>query len=202
MVYGFGIFDGKKARGNPIYGFWSRMIERCYSEKTQARHKGYRGITVSVKWRLYSDFEKWSNTRYRTDWCLDKDIFGKNCYSPDSCAYLPSEINMIFMFRDKKDLPLGVYYKQPSKGMTNERTKPYVADMSYFKENKKSVHCTTPKEAHNLWKNFQSDKILKIANTFKSVLEERVYNRLVLISEKISSCQGEIIDLRSFCKEF
>ena len=88
--------DGKIVKE---YDLWKRILERCFSEKYQARQPTYKGCHVSNKFLNYSYFYDWCQEQVgfgKVDekgrgWCLDKDILftGNKTYSETACVFVP-----------------------------------------------------------------------------------------------------------------
>lgn len=107
LVHGVGINDAdysvREKRGDgsrricPIYGTWSRMLKRCYSEKYQAGQKTYIGCTVCEGWLTFSTFRKWMLTQNWKGKHLDKDVVtpGNRIYGPNTCCFIPQGLNNI-----------------------------------------------------------------------------------------------------------
>lgn len=156
MVHGFGIYDGEpgKTRENKFYGYWSRMIERCYSEREQLRHPTYIGCTVCEEWKYFSNFEQWAISNYVDNSVLDKDLIDgtSKIYSPETCAFVPQELNKCILDRSSNSLyPLGVWFKKKTKGMINERKSPYIAEIVKYGNGVKLGSFSSPEEAHKKW---------------------------------------------------
>lgn len=196
MLYGVGINDagylitkemlinGKKETvwRCPYYFRWTGMLGRCYSSKLKKRHPTYKDVTVCKEWLIFSNFRKWME---KQDWegkCLDKDllVYGNKVYSPDTCIFISHEVNSLLLKSDgtRGVLPLGVRYTKKSKGMLNERTKPYSAQVTNRRENKKYVHLgyfSTPEEAHKAWQLGKCELIISVAKHYdKSSIEYEV----------------------------
>lgn len=102
LVYGVGINDltepvrvnGKSLK---FYNTWSHMLNRCYSDKCQAKRPTYVGCFVCDEWLILSNFREWFNANYRTGMELDKDILiqGNKVYSPEACRFVPGYINSL-----------------------------------------------------------------------------------------------------------
>lgn len=84
------------------YTLWRNMIKRCY-DNTYSIYKYYgeKGIKVSKRWHNFSNFlndikelpffYEWQrNHNYE----LDKDYYGSNYYSTDTCLFLPKKVNV------------------------------------------------------------------------------------------------------------
>lgn len=98
----------------PFYAKWRAMLSRCYNKKVQDRQHTYQGDTVCAEWHLFSNFRSWM---IKQDWegkALDKDfVKGQNTvYSPETCIFMPRELNNFLTMKRKKDVdvPLGVSY--------------------------------------------------------------------------------------------
>lgn len=133
----------------------------------QIKHPGYEGTT-----NMFQDFQLFSDwvtqePNYRTKetnwkyWQLDKDIitpFNK-VYSPDTCCFVPNELNGLLTWRtrDRGKLPLGV---SEDKGRGD-------CDIVYrafcnIDGNRTALgRRKTPQEAHKLWQQAKIDEITK-----------------------------------------
>ena len=112
--------DGEYSRVDHkiAYQTWVDMLKRAYTEKKGRCN--YFGVTVCEEWHNFQSFAKWCHSqdffnikdkngkRYE----IDKDILvkGNKIYSPETCCFVPSEINCLFIrnkrFRGK--YPIGV----------------------------------------------------------------------------------------------
>jgi hypothetical protein len=92
-VVGIGINDVERVNLDdgsicPIYVIWRSMLVRC---ETLER---YANTSVCEEWLLFSNFKGWVDKREYKDLHLDKDLIGKgDLYSPNTCCFLPVEIN-------------------------------------------------------------------------------------------------------------
>jgi thymidylate synthase len=80
---------------------WSRMIIRCYDNT----RKVYDNIFVHQEWHSFENFlndikylpqyhlAKENNFK---NWELDKDYFGSNCYSKNTCVFLTKKENVLY----------------------------------------------------------------------------------------------------------
>lgn len=114
IVYGKGFFGvGSYDTYHESYPKWTRMLDRCYSNKYVA----YRGCRVVPVWHNYQNFASWYVENKLGEGValeLDKDIkyIGNRTYGPDTCLLIPEEINLAVHSGGKKDeLPLGVSRK-------------------------------------------------------------------------------------------
>ena len=95
------------------------MLSRCYSENFHERFPTYSGCSVCGDWLYFSKFKGWMENQ---DWQgkhLDKDILlqGNKVYSPETCIFIPSYINNLFLNSRAKrgDCKLGTSYDKSRK---------------------------------------------------------------------------------------
>lgn len=181
-VYGVGIIGNGITRVCGVetkdHQLWNSMLRRCYDEKYSNKYPTYKDCEVSDNFKYFPYFKDWCSKQTgfgKEGWQLDKDILvkGNKVYSEDVCAFVPSEVNRLFIKRDslRGDLPIGVrYYKKVRK---------YAAQMSRFK---KAIHLGyfyTPDEAFNAYKEAKEAYIKEVANKWKDQIEPRVYEALM-----------------------
>lgn len=94
------------------YCVWFGMLSRCYNGKTD--NPTYKDVEVCSEWLNFQIFATWFEINYREGFALDKDIICPDCrtYSPQTCVFVPQEINSMFTSagKTKRDLPVGIYY--------------------------------------------------------------------------------------------
>jgi thymidylate synthase len=85
------------------YDLWYNMIARCYrSSNPFYKFYGEKGIFVESRWLCFeyflediktiANFNRWVLSPKEFD--LDKDYYGSNCYSKDTCYFLPKYENI------------------------------------------------------------------------------------------------------------
>lgn len=84
---------------------WRKMLNRCYSS-THASYDNYggRGIFVDQRWfdfgNFVDDVQKLPNWHVKKNnlikYNLDKDYYGSNCYSKDTCVWLSIQDNSLY----------------------------------------------------------------------------------------------------------
>lgn len=88
----------------PFYTKWANMLKRCYGANAD-----YERCKVDERWHRFSSFRSWMQIQ---DWegkHLDKDLFGDNVYSPDTCVFISNEMNSYIKSSvNKFGLPRGV----------------------------------------------------------------------------------------------
>ena len=186
-VYGVGHLGNEKTideNGKMIksYIVWKHMLERCYSQKFQKKHATYKGCCVCEEWLNYSNFKKWYDDNYyeiegeRMD--LDKDILvkGNKIYSPDTCVFVPHNINSLFTKRNKSrgKLPIGVYF--------NKHANKYQAYCNIFYNGKSKLKglglYNTIEDAFNAYKKFKEANIKQVADYYKDKIPQKLYEAM------------------------
>ena len=91
---------------------WEGMLDRCYSEKYQAKQPTYVGCEVVEEWLNFSVFRNWMVTQPWEGNELDKDILipGNKVYGPDTCVFVPCGLNLFMTDRGslRGEFPIGV----------------------------------------------------------------------------------------------
>lgn len=92
------IGDGKyvsKGKDMVCYQTWSDMIKRCYSPKSERVAREYNGVIVCNEWHDFQNFAKWYYDHFIIGYHMDKDlrVFGSKRYSPETCTFIPLELN-------------------------------------------------------------------------------------------------------------
>lgn len=155
-----------------IHTKWKSMIKRCYSTK----YSRYKNITVCVEWLNFQNFAQWYEENWKpwmdSSWHLDKDILvkGNKVYSPETCAFVPKEINNLILNRkmDRGDYPIGVRLLNGSFHSRISIKNKYT-HLGVFH---------TPEEAFRAYKNAKEVYIKEVANKWIGKVAEKVYNAL------------------------
>lgn len=98
-----------------VYGLWFDMLRRCYDETQLIRGRGktYADCTVCDSWfslsNFYEDIRKlpgYSEWKNGGKMSIDKDLFsnGVKVYSPQTCCFVPSSVNVAEMIRRNPDI--------------------------------------------------------------------------------------------------
>ena len=173
--------NGKQTK---YYKVWHSMLQRCYSEEYHKKYPTYVGCEVDKEWLNFQEYGKWFERNYYEiegeQMCLDKDILVKHnkIYSPDTCIFVPHNINVLFTKRDNNrgDYPLGVSY--------NKQDKKFQATCSIydFKENKTQLkhlgYYNTPEKAFETYKQFKEKHIKKVADYYKGLIPKKLYDSM------------------------
>lgn len=107
--------DGKHTKSGRA---WYGIFNRCLSEITQEYQPTYKDVTVCDEWHNFQNFAEWHEDNYNPkimqDWQLDKDILikGNKIYRPETCCFVPREINNLFTKNKLRrgSCPIGVFF--------------------------------------------------------------------------------------------
>ena len=184
-VYGVGIVGEQvtvKGKRGKQYDIWVRMLDRCYSKKLLCQHTTYSDCTVSDSFRYYPFFKEWCNNQIGFNskdengrcFALDKDLLvkGNRIYSPDTCCFVPQEINNLLTNKKSTRDPLPISVKKTESGRF----------LVAFRKNKITTYLgryDTPEEAFNAYKQVKEDYIKEVANKWKGQIDPRAYEALM-----------------------
>ena len=154
------------------------MLQRCYSEDYQQKEPTYVGCTVCDEWLTLSNFKKFIDNLdngYQEGYQLDKDILikGNKIYSPETCCFVPREINSLLLNKKlhRGNMPVGV----------EQRGKRFGA---YCNNNGRRFHLgsfSTPEAAFLAYKKAKEQYVKELAEKYykEGKITERVYNALL-----------------------
>jgi hypothetical protein len=162
-----------KGRSTSEHARWGGIIDRGYCEKIKSKHPTYADCGVDEQWHNFQEFAEWCQWQKGSrikGWELDKDILvpGNKTYGPDTCCFVPAEINSQFRKMPKSgELPSGVtkissgkYILLLSKGITYAGVFDSYGDALLEFNRQREL------------------KIRGLAEKYKLDLDERVYYRL------------------------
>lgn len=184
LIFGVGILD-VVGYGSKAYFLWHSILSRCYNDKQRWNNKSYQNATVCKEWHKFSNFKRWfesPKSGYREGYQIDKDILikGNKVYSPETCCFVPIEINsMLAINKRSNKLPRGVR-KANSKYMVRIST-------SGSKSTYIGVY-DTPEEAFNVYKQAKEAHIQEVATKYfnEGKITEKVYNALMKYEVEIT----------------
>ncbi len=151
---------------------WSKMFTRSYCKKYQQRQPTYLGCTVDEQWYNFQNFAEWFENNYVEGWHLDKDILVKGCkiYSPETCCFVPREINNLFTnCISKRNLPIGVV-KDGNKFRAQINKGEGVIYLGIF---------STIEEAKSKYDIAKKEWCEELAIIYKDRVDNRIYNILI-----------------------
>jgi thymidylate synthase len=128
IIYGVACFGETSLtkENKQLRSLWNNIISRCYNINDKDYHTyGGSGTFVSNDWLVFANFEKEYNLikNYNlkkvnpSEYSIDKDLFGGNCYSLGNCIFLSKKDQS--KYRKKKYLYEGVDEKGNIHQFTN-----------------------------------------------------------------------------------
>jgi hypothetical protein len=167
-------FNGRDTK---VYKLWASVICRTYHEYSLSKYPTYRDCTVCDAWLCFQTFAEWyeSNKFSGLGYSLDKDILseGEKVYSPETCVFIPQEINTLFLTNSYRCgyLPIGVTQRGK-----NGRYRALVS--------KKGVRVDlgnyeTPQEASAAYVIGKEAYVKEVAIKWKGKIDNRVFNKLM-----------------------
>ncbi len=168
--FGQGGFSSEKNK--KAYIAWVNVLQRGYYKEYKLKNPTYKDVTVCEEWHDFQVFAKWYEENYVEGWHLDKDILvkGNKTYSPETCCFVPREINNLFVVCNKNrgDLPIGVRKEVGYSARINKKGKNiYLGTFD------------TIEEAFNAYKVAKEIYIKEIAYEWREQITEEVYQALI-----------------------
>jgi hypothetical protein len=184
-VLGVANYDGNSDDNTIIKHKWHSMINRCYNPKATSRRPTYQECSVCDEWLTFSNFKKWfedPTNGYQEGYHLDKDILVKgNCeYSPETCCFVPNEINVLLTKRQRQrgKYPIGVTYVR---GL-------YIANVNMDSHQVRIGGYHSPEDAFQAYKIAKEQYIKELAEKYfqEGKITEKVYDALMKYEVEIT----------------
>ena len=187
-VYGIGyIGEGEyKTKENGkftrVYETWKSMLQRCYDKKYQEKRPTYKDCEVCDEWYNFQNFAKWYEENYYEikgeKMCLDKDILVKHnkIYSPETCIFVPNNINMLFVKCDRSRGE-SVIGTTPVNGKYKVRCSMFNPETGKSKNKYLGLY-ETQEKAFQVYKYYKEKNIKQIADYYKEQIPINLYNTL------------------------
>lgn len=173
----------KNRKGTYIYDAWIRMLERSKSTDFKNRFPAYQNVDCCDEWLCFQNFAEWyENHYYEVDGQsmeVDKDWIkcGNKIYCPDFCAIVPSIVNSCILnhFKVKTGLPTGISKTQSGK---------YKARISIEGTRKDLGSYVDLVDAISAYKNAKINYVKCIAEKYKDILPNEVYQQMINFEER------------------
>lgn len=183
LIYGAGYNSKRehKARREKkstiAYATWFSMIGRCYNPKRHVKNPTYTDCSVTAEWLDFQNFADWfeSHEYSYKNYALDKDLLvpSNKIYSPETCCFVPHELNALLSDRVKSRgfLPQGVDM--------NKITGRYRASLS-INGKKRHLGCySCANEAHKVYKKAKEVYVKEKALEWKGRIADDVFQALM-----------------------
>lgn len=181
LIYGVGVNNyptTTKVNGVECksYRVWKDLLKRCYSASYKEKYQSYCDVSCDPVWLKYTEF--CDNVgdmigAFQDGYQLDKDLLGDGSfYDYKNCCFLPDEINLSLTSRPRTSdtgLPIGVR-------LVGSRY--YARTSSNGKEVNLGYH-NTAHEAFLAYKTYREKRIKFLAEKYKGVIDNRVYDALI-----------------------
>jgi len=167
------------------YSRWVKIMERGHSYTKKIKNPSYKDVTVCKEWHNFQVFAQWFDETYNLEimkeWQIDKDILekGNKIYSPETCCFVPQEVNQLFVKNDisRGDLPIGV-----SKHVDGS----YVAQLTRKNRGRYLGYFDTPEKAFLCYKFHKEVWIKEIANKWRGKITEECYWAMMMYEVEIT----------------
>jgi len=178
-VFGVGFYGGDTKNENKLsINRWRYVLARCYNYIAQEKRPTYKDVTVCEEWYNFQNFSEWFKENWKpwmdSSWHLDKDILvkGNKIYSPETCCFVPNEINALFNTQKNKrgELPSSVTHIKNS-----------IKYRSMIRLYDKTFHLgvfITPEEAFQAYKDAKEIHIKEIADKWREQVAEPCYEAM------------------------
>ena len=176
---GIGEYSSKESGEiTKCYEVWKKMLQRCYDDDFKEREPTYKGCEVCTEWHNFQSFAEWFEDNYYKIpgevMSLDKDVLvkGNKIYSPETCMFVPQDINILFTKCDNSrgDYPIGVsYHKQKGKYISRCNVCNKLKHLGYF---------DNPEEAFNAYKTAKEKYIKEVADKYKEYIPQKLYEAM------------------------
>ena len=174
-----GIGKHSRSTSKLIYQIWFDMLKRCYSDRVKAVRNTYKACRVCDEWLNFQNFAEWCEKQNNFENLeLDKDLLvrGNKVYSPETCCFVPREINATLTLRRnfRGGLPIGVskFYVK-STGKTR-----YEGNISIDKRITSLGSYDSPQEAFQAYKEAKESRVKFLADKWISFITQECYNAL------------------------
>lgn len=178
-VCGVGYVGGTKysfAKDYGAYEVWRHMLFRCY----RSDYKSYSDCEVCKEWHNFQAFAEWFYKNYyrvpNVRMELDKDLIKRTrIYSPDTCCFLPNNINTALVYQPKKrsaNVHSGVFYAK-------DRSHPYETYAYFSDGSRKKMRFITERSAFLFYSSEKERYIKELAERYKEYLPDKVYQAML-----------------------
>lgn len=163
---------------SPVYRAWKGMLERCFDPSLKIKYPTYIGVTCCDEWLHLTKFKEWFDSNYIPGYELDKDLLikGNKLYSPNTCCFLPADLNKLLTKSNKARGPylIGVQFHKRAKKFTSQMNNGQgkVLHLGYF---------TTELEAHAAYKAAKEKLIQEVADMYLNAnrINRTIHNALL-----------------------
>ena len=178
--YGVGKYSSKDRE---VHKLWYSLLDRCYGKDSEIKFPTYKDVIVCKEWLNFQNFAAWCYDQKffkcrdgkGKSYHLDKDILvkGNKMYSPDTCCFVPCEINSSLTLSNAKRglYPLGVSFdKDSNKFKSSLLVEGVLKNLGRF---------NTPEEAFEAYKRGKEDRLKFLARKWEGRVDDKVLSSLL-----------------------
>lgn len=174
LIRGVAINDTLINKSDYSFRCWLDMLRRCYPSSDREKYvfRAYKDCFVDTRWLTFSNFLYWFDKNYHEGYALDKDLLshGNKIYSPDTCCFIPPELNSLLQTEHVGMQTSGKRFYNSAKG----RYEPKLF------HNGKTIYlgkATNEKEAISLYIDGKEKLIRSVAKEYfcKGLISENIY---------------------------
>jgi hypothetical protein len=163
----------------PQYNQWFDMKQRCLSERSRKARPTYERCKLFESWLDYDNYVSWATLQVghlQLDdngklYQLDKDLLGEGSYGPNSCVFIPQELNK-FLTAGRGSVKVGCSQ------MDNGKWRVTIHDPFQ----KKNVHLgcfESLDQASTVHTEAKRRFAIKLADKWKGHIDQRAYQALL-----------------------
>ena len=157
-----------------MYNRWCALKKRATSEIFKSEKTSYKEVIICDEWLNFQIFSEWYKENWKdymdSSWQIDKDILikGNKIYSPETCCFVPHEINSLFMStkRIRGEFPIGVNKERDKYRVRIGGSRKHIGIFN------------TPEEAFQAYKEAKESYIKEVADKWKELIDPRVYEAM------------------------
>lgn len=193
-VYGVGVVGDESCVENGVvlkeFKLWSSMLQRCYDKELKKNYPSYESCTTEPFFNSFTNFKGWcrnqvgfgSKDENGNHFALDKDILikGNKIYSPETCCFVPNEINNLLSPNKVRrgSNPIGVSF--------HKRDEKYEACLNAGSSRRYLGRFMSAEEAFYAYKQAKEVYIKQVAEKWKNKIDHRVYVALMKYKVEIT----------------
>lgn len=164
------------------YKIFGAMFRRCNSPIGSKHNPAYHDCFVCDEWHYFSNFLSWFKDNYIKGYALDKDILvkGNKMYSPETCCFVPIEINSLLTNRrNHRGNALGTFKTKNGTFQAHCSMRGKIVHLGTFK---------TEKDAFAAYKQAKESHIKEVAQKYydDGKITKRVYDALMKYEVEIT----------------
>lgn len=167
-----------------LHRHWRHVLERALPNVRDIPR--YEDAEVCEEWYNFQAFGEWAMSQYRHEakeangrlWAIDKDILIPNnkLYSPDTCVFVPNEINTFFTNKDIGNT--GYKGVNEIRGKRATYKTGYIARCAINGERKYLGFYNTPEEAYKVYVKAKEISARELAKKWEGEVDPRVIEAL------------------------